>query len=103
MCRTQHVLLIVPQNATASHAAIVPAADSAETTAFENLHDERTRVIGELQARWRCEVHSKDKDVHCWTATPGGVCYVLNLSNLGFWAVDIVSTEILSKNYISCY
>jgi hypothetical protein len=64
---------------------------SAQQGAFDALKQQCAKIMGELQARWRCKLHSKDKDIYCWNLTESSVCYVLTISNLGFWAVDIVS------------
>jgi hypothetical protein len=53
--------------------------------------EQRGKIISNLQARWRCELHSKDKDVPCWNENGSGICYALANHNLGYWAVEIVS------------
>jgi hypothetical protein len=59
------------------------------------IMEQRGKVIGELQVRWRCELHSKDKDsVSCWKDKD--ICYVLANQNLNYWAIEIVSNIIIS-------
>jgi hypothetical protein len=61
--------------------------------------EQRRKAISDLQVRWRCEFHSKDKDVPCWNENGGGICYTLANHNLGYWAVEIVSNINLPHKY----
>lgn len=47
--------------------------------------------IAELQKRWHCDLHSKDKDAYCYQDV-GSVCYELTIQNMTFWALEIVRT-----------
>lgn len=49
---------------------------------------QQEKYIGELQQRWKCQIHSKDKDVYCYN--DGHMCYILTIQNIGFWALEIV-------------
>jgi hypothetical protein len=73
-----------------SHLSVTPD-QPVQSLLFDLIKQDRIRVIGELQERWQCDVHSKDKDTHCWKPAGSSVCYALTLSNLGYWAMDVVS------------
>ena len=45
--------------------------------------------MADLQKRWKCTLHSKNKDAFCWQSDDG-ICYELTFNNLGFWAIEIV-------------
>jgi hypothetical protein len=55
-------------------------------------------MIAELQGRWHCELHSsKGREAYCWNPPDArGICYVLSLPNITYWAIDIVSARVES-------
>ena len=46
--------------------------------------------MADLQKRWKCVLHSKNKDTFCWQSDDG-ICYELTFNQLGYWAIEIVS------------
>lgn len=46
--------------------------------------------MADLQKRWKCVLHSKNKDAFCWQSDEG-ICYELTFNQLGYWAIEIVS------------
>jgi hypothetical protein len=68
----------------------------------EGHHSQRKikTMIADLQKRWKCEIHSKEKEKYCWKSE--GICYELSHNNLGFWAIEIVGfgvDEVLICSY----
>jgi hypothetical protein len=62
---------------------------------IDTVLERRSNIIRDLQARWRCELHSKNKDITCWNEHDTGICYELAIPDLGYWAVEIVSNTII--------
>jgi hypothetical protein len=52
------------------------------------LREKRQANIAKLQDRWECKAHGG----FCWK-NPEGMCHRLTYSNIGFWSVEIVSTD----------
>jgi len=73
------------KNLSSSSRQSAPSSSSGQS----ELSERRTNIIGELQERWKCSKHTKDRDVQCYNPS-GNVCYVLTHSNLAFWALAIV-------------
>ena len=64
--------------------------DQSSNSALSNNIDLRKAAVADLQKRWRCSFHSKDgKDTICWQSE--GLCYEISISQLGYWAIEIVS------------
>jgi len=57
---------------------------------------QREKYLEELQQRWKCPIHSKDKETYCYN--DGHICYVLTIQNMGYWALEIV--RFLSMGFI---
>jgi hypothetical protein len=53
-------------------------------------------VIAELQNKWRCEYHSKGKDLYCYVDPSNGLCYGLSHQDFGFWANRVVRVSLSS-------
>lgn len=67
--------------------------DGASNVPEENYAQKAIKAtIAELQERWKCAIHSKNKEVYCWQSN--GICYELSFHNLGFWAIEIVGFDI---------
>ena len=52
----------------------------------------RLKLIRKLQERWRCKIHSKGTDRWCYSPSGGNICQTMTISNLSFWAIQIVCT-----------
>ena len=48
-------------------------------------------TIADLQKRWKCDIHSKEKEKHCWQSE--GICHELSFNHFGFWAIEIVGFD----------
>lgn len=75
-----------------------PAIDASATK--QDDFEKRKVMVEQLTNHWRCDVHSlPDKPTPCWKPVdqrPHGVCYLITLANLNYWASCIVSYFILS-------
>lgn len=60
------------------------------SSTFRQVDELRKATVGDLEERWKCVLHSKNKDAFCWQSDDG-ICYELTYNQLGFWAVEIVS------------
>lgn len=70
--------------------------------ATAELNEQKMHIIGELQTKWRCEKHSKDQDVYCYS-TDGNVCLTLTHGNLVYWALEIVCPLVLTFQNTNTY
>lgn len=71
---------------SSSHQTAIPQAQS-------ELNERRKNIVAALQQKWRCEKHSKDQDVYCYSSG-SNVCYALTHSNISFWALEIVCISV---------
>ncbi|KAI9568347.1 hypothetical protein HD554DRAFT_2172429 [Boletus coccyginus] len=50
----------------------------------------RLKLVGKLQERWKCKIHSKGTDKWCYSPSGGNICQMLTISNLSFWAIQVM-------------
>jgi hypothetical protein len=92
---TRYIQCILFSSLTLSNPQKTPTAissledSSSSNPAFTHAKELRKEAIADLQKRWRCSIHSKDKDIMCWQSDDG-ICYELTFQQLGFWAIEIV-------------
>ncbi|KAI9573342.1 hypothetical protein HD554DRAFT_2167603 [Boletus coccyginus] len=50
----------------------------------------RLKLVGKLQERWKCKIHSKGTDKWCYSPSGSNICQMLMISNLSFWAIQVM-------------
>ncbi|KAI9572444.1 hypothetical protein HD554DRAFT_2036032 [Boletus coccyginus] len=48
------------------------------------------KLVGKLQERWKCKIHSKGTDKWCYSPSSGNICQTLTISNLSFWTIQVM-------------
>lgn len=77
------------QKTASSAQSSIDTCDNPSSAAFQRVQELRKATMAELQTRWKCTLHSKNKDAFCWQSDDG-ICYELTFNHLGFWAIEIV-------------
>ena len=71
-----------------------PAGLPVQMSTLDEYETQQETVIAELQKMWRCEYHSKGKDLYCYVDPSNGLCFGLSHQNFGYWANQVVRVSL---------
>ncbi|KAH0831893.1 hypothetical protein J3R83DRAFT_12770 [Lanmaoa asiatica] len=66
--------------------------DTAELAELDGA-SHQLNLIKKLQKWWRCKIHSQGTEKWCFSPSSSNVCEALTISNLSFWAIQIMDGQ----------